>query len=586
MLRKARRSFQPRLVVLVPLFVVTALMPVAVSPIPAAAGLFKQPRVVSTRYTYDLATASGEVLAFGGARSFGSAISYNLPAPIVGIASTSDLLGYWLVGADGSVYAFGDAVLHGSLAGKLTAPDHVIAILPTADDGGYWLVDANGVIRPFGDAHRIGPGRLPPADLSTPIVSAAVMRNGLGAWLTNAAGEVFTIGGAVSYGSLAGTTLASPVTGMAATPSGLGYWLTEANGSTYAFGNAVPSGTATKTIPGSVVGIVPAADRWGYWAVSDKGYVVAGGDARSRGGTTLKATGSPVVGIALAQKWVPSPVGGGFPSGSVGYDVNWPQCSGSQAGNLPGPPGDIAGSAAYSIAIVGVDGWAVGSDNPCLAAEIAWAKNATEPAGHSPGTPAYDLYIFLNSPASTSTIDQSGPAGTCSKLSGGAKDHCLAYNYGYNAAIDAISYASSQGASATRWWLDIENDACAPGIYNDISNGEYWSCNQELNSATIQAALDAVRSKGLTAGIYSTSIQYKGITGGYVPTGGSGPLPLWIAGANWTSPPYPSSTGYPAPSANAAYCAGGSLAFAGGQPVILQETPGPNGYPFDPDYAC
>ena len=35
----------------------------------------------------------------------------------------------------------------------------------------------------------------------------------------------------------------------------------------------------------------------------------------------------------------------------------------------------------------------------------------------------------------------------------------------------------------------------------------------------------------------------------------------------------------------AAYC-GAKYAFAGGATWILQETPGPNDYPFDPDYAC
>jgi hypothetical protein len=58
-----------------------------------------------------------------------------------------------------------------------------------------------------------------------------------------------------------------------------------------------------------------------------------------------------------------------------------------------------------------------------------------------------------------------------------------------------------------------------------------------------------------------------------------------VAGAYWTSPPYPSSYGYYSPSVLAAYC-GAKYAFAGGATWILQETPGPNDYPFDPDYAC
>ena len=540
---------------------------------------------MSTKYTYYIATANGGVRNFGGARFYGSARHLDPAAPIVGISSTRDLLGYWLVGSLGAVYAYGDARSYGSLAGRITAPDHLVALLPTADDRGYWLVDADGVITPFGDAQPIGPDSLPPADLSSPIVGAASLPNGLGAWLTNAAGQVFTVGRAISYGSLAGQHLKSPVTGMAATPNGLGYWLTEADGATYAFGDATGGGPAVQGLPGTVVGITPAEDRFGYWEVSSAGYVVAGGDATSQGSLDIQS-GSPVVGISLAEKYVPPP--SSYPPGSIGYDINWPQCApngSSQAGTLPGPPGDAAGSLPYTVAIVGVDGWAVGSYNPCLAAEVAWAQQATEPAGQPPGTPPYELYLFLNSPSSGSTIDQNGPAGTCSQKTGSARSVCLTYNYGYNAAVDALAYASSQGASAKIWWLDIENDACAPGIYNDAGQGEFWSCNQSLNSETVQGAIDALRAAGRTPGIYSTAVQYQGITGNYTPTGGSGPLPLWVAGAYWTNPPYP-NTSYPGPSVNTGYCAGGSYAFAGGTPVLLQETPGPNNYPFDPDLAC
>jgi hypothetical protein len=181
--------------------------------------------------------------------------------------------------------------------------------------------------------------------------------------------------------------------------------------------------------------------------------------------------------------------------------------------------------------------------------------------------------MFLNSPSSTETIDQQGPAGTCAQLAAASQASCLAYNFGYNAAQAAVQYASSQGASSPVWWLDIENDIC----------GQYWSCDQPLNSATIQGAIDFLHAEKLTAGIYSTSVQYQGITGGYVPTGPQ--IPIWVAGAYWTSPPYPSSYGYYSPSVLAAYC-GAKYAFAGGATWILQETPGPNDYPFDPDYAC
>jgi hypothetical protein len=42
----------------------------------------------------------------------------HLNAPIVGMASTPDGLGYWLVAADGGIFNFGDATFSGSEGGS------------------------------------------------------------------------------------------------------------------------------------------------------------------------------------------------------------------------------------------------------------------------------------------------------------------------------------------------------------------------------------------------------------------------------------------------------------------------------------
>lgn len=543
---------------------------------PARASAASRKATTGIRYTYYLATAQGKVINFGGATWYGSASGLHLSAPIVGITTTPDRGGYWLVAADGGVFTYGDATFQGSMSGKLPSGHRAICLVSTPDGGGYWVVDDTGTMYRFGDAARVAPYGLPGADLTYPIVGAAATPDGKGAWLVNSIGQVFTAGDAVSYGSLSGVSIDSKITSIAPTPDGLGYWLVEADGDVFAFGDAEHGATPATGLSGQAIAIAPAGTPSGYWVASDQGSVVPGGSAESYGSTSVSQTGSPIVGIALARV-TPTPPNG-YPAGAVGFDINWPQCSGSHAGKLPSGP--------YSIAILGVDGWAVGSDNPCLGAEVSWAKQATEPPGHGTATPPYELYLFLNSPSRGSTIDESGPAGNCASLSGPKKNVCLTYNYGYNAAVGAMGYAADNGAAAKMWWLDIENDACAPGIYNNAANGEFWSCDKALNSETVQGALDALREAGHEAGIYSTAMQYTGITGNYTPTGGRGALGLWVAGAYWTSPPYPSSFGYPPPSVNKPYCAGGKYAFAGGQPVLLQETPGSNGYPYDPDLAC
>ena len=59
--------------------------------------------------------------------------------------------GYWLVGGDGSIYAFGSASDRGSLRGKpLTRP--VVGMAATPSGAGYWMVASDGGIFSFGDA--------------------------------------------------------------------------------------------------------------------------------------------------------------------------------------------------------------------------------------------------------------------------------------------------------------------------------------------------------------------------------------------------------------------------------------------------
>jgi hypothetical protein len=65
------------------------------------------------------------------------------------MASTSDGQGYWFSASDGGVFAYGDAVFHGSMGGQhLNSP----AVGMTADNAtiGYWLVASDGGVFSFG----------------------------------------------------------------------------------------------------------------------------------------------------------------------------------------------------------------------------------------------------------------------------------------------------------------------------------------------------------------------------------------------------------------------------------------------------
>ena len=51
--------------------------------------------------------------------------------PVIGIVPTADGGGYWLIGSDGGVFAFGDATEIGSLPGLTVHVTNVVGAVPT-----------------------------------------------------------------------------------------------------------------------------------------------------------------------------------------------------------------------------------------------------------------------------------------------------------------------------------------------------------------------------------------------------------------------------------------------------------------------
>jgi hypothetical protein len=220
------------------------------------------------------ATASGAV--------YGPTFHGPLPhlnRSIVGMASTPDGAGYWLVGADGGVFSFGDATFHGSL-GNVDLNQPIVGMASTPDGAGYWLVGADGGVFSFGDA--IFHGSLGNVDLNQPIVGMASTPDGAGYWLVGADGGVFSFGDATFHGSLADFPLMGAIVGITATRSGAGYWLDGSDGGVFAFGDAGYFG-ATPEVAGSIVGpLMPTPDSQGYWlAPKNQRECQAFGDAYS-----------------------------------------------------------------------------------------------------------------------------------------------------------------------------------------------------------------------------------------------------------------------------------------------------------------
>jgi len=219
---------------------------------------------------YWLVSGDGGIFSFGDAGFHGSVGGTALDAPIVGMAPTADGLGYWLVAGDGGIFAFGDAAFDGSMGGTpLNRP--IVGMAPTADGRGYWLVAGDGGIFSFGDANF--DGSVEGTGLDAPIVGMAPTHDGQGYWLVASDGGIFAFGDAAFDGSMGGTPLSRPIVGMAPTADGLGYWLVAGDGGIFAFGDAGFDGSAGGLPRAPVIGVAARGAAGGYLLASQDGAV-------------------------------------------------------------------------------------------------------------------------------------------------------------------------------------------------------------------------------------------------------------------------------------------------------------------------
>ena len=217
-------------------------------------------------------TAAADVHGLGDAATPSTLVTS--VAPVVGTAA-DPTGGVWLVAADGGVFALDGAPFFGSMGGiPLNAP--VVGMTPTPDGGGYWLVAADGGVFAFGDAAFLGSmGGLP---LNAPMVGMAAPDAG-GYWLTAADGGVFAFGDAAFHGSMGGTPLNAPVVGMASSGPG-GYWLAAYDGGVFALGAAPFEGSAGALgLVAPVLAIAGSPTGAGYRLLGGDGGVFAYGDA-------------------------------------------------------------------------------------------------------------------------------------------------------------------------------------------------------------------------------------------------------------------------------------------------------------------
>ena len=131
-------------------------------------------------------------------------------ALIGGLATGIPAAGAAVSGHDDTVWAFGTASFHGSTSGKhVNAP--IVGMASTANGKGYWLVASDGGIFGFNAPFF---GSLGARHLNSPIVGMAATPSGRGYWLVASDGGVFGFGDARFYGSTGALRLNQPIVGL------------------------------------------------------------------------------------------------------------------------------------------------------------------------------------------------------------------------------------------------------------------------------------------------------------------------------------------------------------------------------------
>jgi len=168
---------------------------------------------------YWIFTSIGRVIAYGDAVHHGDVPEVlpgvTLQGPILDTAPTPSGNGYYMLGSDGGVFTFGDAAFWGSIQqflndnlNGIAATDWlnepIVGIAPTDSGKGYWLVAADGGMFAFGDAefHGSVPEVLPGVTLNQPVVS--LVSQGAGYLLVAGDGGIFTFGSSNFLGSIPG----------------------------------------------------------------------------------------------------------------------------------------------------------------------------------------------------------------------------------------------------------------------------------------------------------------------------------------------------------------------------------------------
>jgi hypothetical protein len=178
-----------------------------------------------------------------------------------------------------------------------------------------------------------------------------------------------------------------------------------------------------------------------------------------------------------------------------GYDISWPQCSGSSAYHLPG------GHPRYVV--LGLTHGAGHTANPCLQDQLSWARSRGSRVA---------AYLVPSYP--TKTQRSAAKVGIYGACRGSLR--CKLHNDGAAQAADALLVLRRAGLDLPMLWVDVE-----------FRSNPAWTRYDGRNRAVIEGVFRGLREAGVRYGVYTTSYMWDHITGGWRVD-----VPNWLPSGN------------------------------------------------------
>ncbi|MGH9040407.1 MAG: phytase [Acidimicrobiia bacterium] len=252
------------------------------------------PDPLPTRSGYWMLGAAGKVFPFGDAGAHGDA-TLARGARAVDLEPTPTGKGYWVIDDRGSIFAKGDAVYHGAPpASGLRAGETVTSLSATRTGGGYRVFTSLGRVFVFGDATDLGD--LDGIKLNGAVLDSITTPSGRGYYMVAADGGIFSFGDAAFYGSMGGVRLNQPVQSLVPDPDGVGYWLVASDGGVFSFETPFRGSLGSTKLNKPVTGMVPFGN--GYLMVAEDGGIFNFSDKPFHGSLGATPPADPITSVA------------------------------------------------------------------------------------------------------------------------------------------------------------------------------------------------------------------------------------------------------------------------------------------------